>query len=881
MQSGGPDEATRTGGAADDPADTLDMLAESVASARARAVTIDGLADLSDDEISDVDRDTLPPPASPTPRGFSAVRPVVPTHDTTAPPGDGPVIVHTAPPPPAPLTAEEAKERLGRYQLVREIDRGGMGAVLEAHDPDLGRTVAVKVVLPAKANRVATVDRFMAEARLTSQLQHPNIVPVHDFGVDAEGRVFYAMKKVEGTSLDKIIRGLRKGFAEVEARWTRARLLRAFVQICHGMAYAHQREVIHRDLKPANIMIGAFGEVLVMDWGLGRLITSLEEPTDSVTSFSGVDLGSTADGIVKGTPGYMSPEQVDGRLSDLRPSSDVFCLGLILYELLTFKPAFEGRRTITLLIATTRGVKRSPRERAPGRAIPAEIDAICMKALSLAAADRYPTAAELGEAVEAFLEGSKRRELAGKEVDAGAALWIDHRFLDEEIADLTEEERGLATSVPAWAPLAEKAQLLGLRSRLEDLRTERAKAFGRVIGAGERALSHDPHNPEARELLAWAYWHRFLKAEERGDAAEQAYYEDRCVAYDDGALTALLAGRGTITLATDPPGAEVWCERFERQGLVWKTTERVSLGATPLARAPLDMGSYRLTLEAEGFDEVVYPVLIERQDDWDAGRPVRLLRPGELRDGFRYVPAGPFVSGGDPTAISPRPRARVDVDAFAIAELPVSTGEYCDFLNAVQARDPAEARARAPRHAERMDGPANLYYAVPEPGGRWEVPEIDAEGDRWTREMPQFSVSWDDALAFAAWASERDGVRYSLPTEDQWEKAARGVDGRFFPWGDDFDASLCKIASSRPGRPQPEDRGTFLADRSVYGVRDVVGTIREWCCEPDFDGDAGRRPVRGGSWMSAPRQAHPATRFGLAPEVVVTYLGFRLTQVLD
>jgi len=719
-----------------------------------------------------------------------------------------------------------------------------------------------------------------AEARLTSQLQHPNIVPVHDFGVDEEGRVFYAMKKVEGVALDRIIRALRRGDGEATERWTLARRLRAFVQICHGMAYAHEREVIHRDLKPANVMVGAFGEVLVMDWGLGRLLGSLQEPSEASTSFSGLEQGSTNDGIVKGTPGYMSPEQVDGRLSDLRASSDVFSLGLILYELLALRPAFEGRRSVALLLATTRGVKHSPARRSPGQAVPAEIDEICMKALALDPQARYPTAAELGEAVEAFLEGSKRRELAAKEVETGSAHWVDHRFLDEEIAELVAEEREQAAAVQPWAPLPEKARLLGIRARLDELRTERAKVFGRVVGAGERALSHDPHNPPARELLAWAYWHRFLAAEARGDAAEQAYYEDRARAYDDGVLTKLLEGTGTLALVTAPPGAEVLCARYERQGLVWKLGAAVSLGATPLEGVPLAMGSYRLTLRAQGCDDVICPVLIERTGSWDAGRTIRLPPTGAVRSGFRYVPAGPYAAGGDPDAIDPRPRLSVDVDAYAIAEYPVSTGEYCEFLNALHVLDPAEARARAPRHAERLDGPSTCYWEVPPDDGRWEVPEVDAEGDAWTPDMALFSITWEDARAYAAWRSERDGIVYSLPTEDQWEKAARGVDGRPFPWGDTFDASLCKVGNSRPGRAQPEDRGAFPTDCSVYGVHDMAGGMREWCVEPDFDGDVGRRPIRGGSWISSPRQARPANRFGMDPAVVVTYLGFRLTHAL-
>ncbi len=152
------------------------------------------------------------------------------------------------------------------------------------------------------------------------------------------------------------------------------------------------------------------------------------------------------------------------------------------------------------------------------------------------------------------------------------------------------------------------------------------------------------------------------------------------------------------------------------------------------------------------------------------------------------------------------------------------------------------------------------------------------DGERWSPDWPVFAVSWHDACAFAAWTSARTGVPHRLPFELEWEEAGRGVDGRFFPWGDRFDPALCKMEKSRAGRPRLEPIGAFPTDTSPYGVRDLAGSIREWCGDPTYDADDGRRPVRGGCWSGSERLCRLANRFGFAPGDVHTYLGFRLAR---
>jgi serine/threonine protein kinase len=277
-----------------------------------------------------------------------------------------------------------------RYRLLERVARGGMGVVYAAEDEKLQRRVALKVLdVPGAEGDLAS--RLVREARVLARLEHPGIVPVHDVGTLADGRVFYTMKFVEGLRLDKYIE-------KVNSAPDRLRL---FLRICDAVGFAHARGVLHRDLKPANIMVGPFGEVLVMDWGLAKLLrgevsnaasaddpdaTVFEKPKQSANSNASTEISVvTGHGTVMGTPGYMSPEQARGEVEILDARSDIFSLGALLRFLLTGKPeeasAPEGAR-----------VKKP-------------LSAICLKATAAAPVGRYPNVQELALDVSRYLDG--------------------------------------------------------------------------------------------------------------------------------------------------------------------------------------------------------------------------------------------------------------------------------------------------------------------------------------------------------------------------------------------------------------------------------------------------------------------------------------------
>ncbi|WP_419192454.1 WD40 repeat domain-containing serine/threonine protein kinase [Engelhardtia mirabilis] len=333
----------------------------------------------------------------------------------------------------------------GRYRFRAVIGRGGGGVVLKVWDTKLNRPLAMKVVLgrgeespEGDTPRVdgRTLTRFVDEARIASQLNHPGIVPVHELGADESGRAFFTMKLVKGEDLATVFEHVRSG----AHGWSQPRALGVLLRVCESLAFAHEKGVIHRDLKPANVMVGRHGEVYVMDWGLARV---LGEPdvrdvrpnatgrphASAVDSLRRPELDTpldspllTMDGDVIGTPAYMSPEQARGEREAIGPRSDVYGVGAMLYELIAgqvpFVPAGARVSPYTVLMRVLEGPPRALAEVAP-RA-PLELVAICEKAMARDAAERYPTIQALAEDLRAFLE---RRVVAAFE----SGTWAESR----------------------------------------------------------------------------------------------------------------------------------------------------------------------------------------------------------------------------------------------------------------------------------------------------------------------------------------------------------------------------------------------------------------------------------------------------------------------
>jgi eukaryotic-like serine/threonine-protein kinase len=315
-------------------------------------------------------------------------------------------------------SGEVTTEHEGRYALkggsssTAEIGRGGLGRVLLAFDEHLGRDVALKELLdgggstmaePTRASRTtAVVSRFLREARVTGQLEHPNIVPVHEVGRRADGTYYYSMRVVRGRTLgDKL--------GEAKTLVNRLSLLTHYENVCNAIAYAHSRGVVHRDIKPDNVMIGEFGETVVLDWGLAKVEGQEDIRSNAIKRdlklMHDAGAGQTIDGSAVGTPAYMSPEQAEGNIDEIDERSDVWGLGAVLYELLTGRPPFEGVMPYEILGKVISNPVKGVRTLAPD--VPPELAAVAEKALSRERSERYPTAKELANEIEAYLQGQR------------------------------------------------------------------------------------------------------------------------------------------------------------------------------------------------------------------------------------------------------------------------------------------------------------------------------------------------------------------------------------------------------------------------------------------------------------------------------------------
>jgi tetratricopeptide (TPR) repeat protein len=304
-----------------------------------------------------------------------------------------------------PTPVPEVPAASCRYRKVRYHAGGGLGDVFVAEDTELHRDVALKEIKPDRAGRADHRGRFVLEAEVTGRLEHPGIVPVYGLGLYADGRPYYAMRFIKGQTMTAAITRFHGEKPVRFATLAFRSLLSRFVTMCQAVAYAHSRGVLHRDLKPDNVMLGPYGETLVLDWGLAKVIGRAEKGEASPASAeSSLQLGEgaaeTAAGAVVGTPAFLSPEQAGGHTEELGPASDIYGLGATLYVMLTGRLAFEGSPS-AVLRQVKKGEFVPPRQ--VNSEVPAALQAICLKAMAPTPKGRYSTVLELAADVEHWL----------------------------------------------------------------------------------------------------------------------------------------------------------------------------------------------------------------------------------------------------------------------------------------------------------------------------------------------------------------------------------------------------------------------------------------------------------------------------------------------
>lgn len=693
------------------------------------------------------------------------------------------------------LTADPLENGSARYKLLDEIARGSMGRVVLAHDRVLHRHVALKILHDKhKADTLARY-RFAMEARITGRLQHPLMLPIYDMGVLPDGRRFFAMRPVEGMSLRDVLARASKKDPQIESDFPRDRLLNIMRRTSQGVAFAHAHEIVHRDLKPANILIGQFGEVALVDLGLARQLQV--DPSDladvpEARQLARADGRVTRVGSVIGTPYYMSPEQAMGLQDMVGPRSDVYGLGAILYHILALRPPFGGTKIHEVLAKVRRGNARPPS--VYGEEVPPELDQLVLDTLSMDQLERPASAMALADALRAFQEKTRlaeeHREWAAEQAIAALRAcdgWHTaarrHDRLLAQLARLREEMRQAD-------PLTRRKVLWRadrqIRDQLELIDTHAARA----LRNGRMALAAGDNRAVERlvDLLA----DRCRRARGTDDDGAFWFYRRllagldarRAAGLDAGAPLQVTAGPGAVRAMVFHEGS----------------ADPLHAGPAPvrLPHVPTGSGHIRLT---QGSTTVVAPFLVRRS------APVRLdVRMTAPPEGFVRIPAGPFIYG---ERLRAGPLWVAELPGYAISVHPVTCGEYKAFLDALAQQDGLLAKARRPR----------LWAAGP---ALWGAAGRAVFGE-FVPTRPVTGITLADAQAYARWRAQRDGLQLRLPTSAEWEKAARGVDGRGWPWGDAPDPTRIEPG----GDPVPRvERNPD--DLSIHGMRGIATGVFEW-----------------------------------------------------
>jgi len=508
----------------------------------------------------------------------------------------------------AALLARLAERAAGgqRYQVGDEIARGGMGRILAALDTDLRRRLAMKVLHrgpgeePSSGADPFQLSRFLEEAQITGQLNHPGVVPVHDLGLDADGRIFFTMRLVEGDDLGLILRKTKAG----DDGWNVVRAVGVIQKVCETMAFAHDKRVLHRDLKPANVMVGSFGEVYVMDWGVARVegeqdrcdlrLQAGPEPrgsksvrterTDARDSNPESPL-LTMDGTVVGTPYYMPPEQALGRVEDIGPAADVYAVGAMLYQLLVGHAPYSERGEVASPYAVLARVQNKPPlsidRLAPN--VPDRLRAICNKAMARRPQDRYGSMLELADDLRAYLENRVVRAHATGAL-AEAVMWVRRN-----------RKFALALAV-AFLLLASGVVATSLQKQRADEKAQgvlRLSTFRTIEELSERADNLWPIQPDqARNYRAW-----LADAEELLASLERAEDGGPGLRSQLADLRARAAGVDTNDAESNLRGRELALKKemlasLRRAQAVREGTarvEEVSLGPAWNERSPADL----------------------------------------------------------------------------------------------------------------------------------------------------------------------------------------------------------------------------------------------------------------------------------------------------
>jgi serine/threonine protein kinase/formylglycine-generating enzyme required for sulfatase activity len=772
--------------------------------------------------------------------------------------------------------------RIQDYNELSTIGIGGVGAVFSAHEPGLNREVALKILRPQYRNKAENIEWFIREARITAQIDHPNIPPVHRLGVFDDVGIYFTMKRIEGETLRTILRKIDEDQENYRHTYTLHRLLEIFIGACNGVAFAHSHGILHCDLKPGNLMVGDYGEVLVMDWGMARYRADLDPAgegsrikldLDGVINSNVSDSPEDDKNVLGGTPAFMPPEQLSGEVTVPTEAGDIYGLGAILYTILTWKtaPFTAGKSPEDIMRLAMSGRLIPPRRAAPKAAmIPLELESICLKAMARNPAKRYAKVADLLRDVHNYLDDYpvsvysptllyrltkliRRHPLIPATLTAAILTWTGYYgFIhfsnlsqSSSLINLAEYNYVQANNYSALALrtfnlLRERSAVTHNNIRVRMLENELYRLISERENGYNSALEFISRSTEfgLRESAVNRMCQDIFKStlifysRIENDGAMLSFLRQARArwgnlfrhALDNDAQLAALVDKidsrlGTLKVRSnyrdrrmtirDASGNIVRIDSTQTENNSGVLAENLPIG-DELQSFELSVGSYISEISLPSGDEVTTPVLIPLAGEVT----LELAMPDTFPPNVRYISGGKFFYGSNTGRVGV---GKIQLNSFMIGTTEVTFAEYLEFWRALPTSE-AKQRCRA------------WYSFDPDSGERHPIwNEAGELAPPFRPDLPVVGISGEAAEEYCAYLGKKLQMICRLPTQLEWEKAARGVDGRVYVWGNTYEPGRALLRDNPRCKDFPVGAPSkaFPDDISVYGVLGLTGNVRE------------------------------------------------------